>query len=65
MRKIIEKWKLNKGVLASKMNMPEGTFYNKISTKHSTTFSQKELIKLKSILMELSDDLDQAALISI
>ena len=61
MLEVIEKWKLNKGVLASKMGMPEGTFYNKISPKHSTSFSRKELIQLKVILLELSGDLDEVA----
>lgn len=58
MQETIEKWKLNKGLLASKMNMPLGTFCNKLNPKHSTQFSDKEIICLKSVLAELRNDLD-------
>jgi len=58
MQEIIEKWKLNKGLLASKMQMPLGTFCNKLSEKHSTKFSDAEIIKLKGVLIELRNDLD-------
>ena len=57
MDKLIEKWKLNKGLLAKKMNMPTGTFCNKLSPKHSTEFSIDELIKLKLVLKELQYDI--------
>lgn len=57
MEKLINKWKLNKGLLAKKMNMPLGTFCNKLSSKHSTQFSDAELIQLKMILKELQDDI--------
>jgi len=58
MQELIEKWKLNKELLASKINMPVGTFYNKISTKHSSSFSDEEIIKLKGVLREMSADID-------
>ncbi len=58
MQEIIEKWKLNKGLLASKMEMPLGTFCNKLSPKHPTKFSEQEIIKLKGVLIELRNDLD-------
>lgn len=57
MNTIIEKWKLNKSLLAKKMNMPLGTFCNKLSPKHDTKFSDAELIQLKMVLKELSDDI--------
>lgn len=57
MEKLINKWKLNKGLLAKKMNMPLGTFCNKLSSKHQTKFSDAELIQLKMILKELQDDI--------
>jgi hypothetical protein len=57
MEKLINKWKLNKGLLAKKMNMPLGTFCNKLSSKHTTQFSDAELVKLKMILKELQDDI--------
>ena len=57
MEKLINKWKLNKGMLAKKMDMPLGTFCNKLSSKHTTQFSDAELIQLKMILKELQDDI--------
>lgn len=44
--------------MASKMEMPLGTFCNKLSPKHPTKFLDAELIKLKGILIELQNDLD-------
>lgn len=58
MQEIIEKWKLNKGHLASKMNMLTGTFCNKLNPNHSTQFTDVEIVRLKMILKELSSDLD-------
>lgn len=58
MEEIIEKWKLNKGLLASKMEMPLGTFCNKLSPKHPTKFLDREIVRLKGILIELRNDLD-------
>lgn len=57
MHKLIEKWKLNKGLLAKKMNMPLGTFCNKLSPKHTSTFSDAEMVQLKLVLKELRDDI--------
>lgn len=54
MREIINKWELNKELLASKMGMNAVLFEAKLNTK----FTQKELIKLKGILIELKNDLD-------
>lgn len=58
MQEVIEKWKLNKGLLASKMQMPLGTFCNKLSAKHPTKFSEAEIVRLKGVLIELRNDLD-------
>jgi hypothetical protein len=55
---IIEKWKINKGLLASKMGMPLGTFGNKLNPKHPTKFSDTEIIRLKYVLIEMRNDLD-------
>ncbi len=54
----IEKWKLNKSLLAFKMTMLTGTFCNKLNPKHSTQFTDAELIRLKLILKELYGDLE-------
>jgi hypothetical protein len=58
MQKIITKWKLNMGLLASKMDMPKGTFCNKLSPKHPTQFTDAETIRLKMVLKELKADLE-------
>jgi len=58
MQKLIAKWKLNMGLLASKMNMPKGTFCNKLSPKHPTQFTDAEIIRLKMVLKELQADLE-------
>lgn len=57
MQKLIDKWKLNKGLLANKMNMPLGTFCNKLSPKHTSTFSDAEMIQLKLVLKEMRDEI--------
>lgn len=62
-QEIVKKWKLNKGVLASKMQMPLGTFCNKLSPSHSAYFTDKEIIRLKLVLKEISADLDSASTI--
>lgn len=59
MNKLIEKWKINKSLLAKKMNMPLGTFCNKLSPKHTNNFSDVEIIQLKMVLKELRDDLSE------
>ncbi len=61
MHTIIEKWKVNKGLLASKMNMPLGTFCNKLSPKHTTQFTDAEMIRLKMVLKEMGVELDGAS----
>lgn len=58
MEEIINKWKLNKGLLAFKMTMPLGTFCNKLSSNHPTQFTDAELIRLKMVLKELYGDLE-------
>ncbi len=58
MLEVIDKWKLNRNLLASKMEMPKGTFNNKLSANHPTKFTQEELQKLKCILVELRNDLE-------
>ena len=55
---IINTWKLNKNYIASKMEMPKGTFNNKLSPKHKSQFNDDEWIKLKDILVALRNDLE-------
>lgn len=56
---IIEKWKLNKTLLAEKLGMPKGTLSHCLAGKQYYTFSEVQLEKLKVILIELRNDLDQ------
>lgn len=58
LQEIIEKWKVNKGLLASKMEMPLGTFCNKLSLKHSASFTDAEIIRLKMVLKEMAGDIE-------
>ena len=55
---IIDNWKLNRNHLASKMDMPKGTFNNKLSPNHTSKFSDAEWVKLKDILVALRNDLE-------
>jgi hypothetical protein len=61
MHEIIEKWKLNKGLLASKMGMLTGTFCNKLSPNHTTQFTDAEIIRLKMVLKEMVGDLEEVS----
>jgi hypothetical protein len=61
LQEIIEKWKVNKGLLASKIEMPLGTFCNKLSPKHSASFTDAELIRLKMVLNEMAGDIEGVA----
>lgn len=58
MENIIDKWKINKSVLASKMGMTNTTFNKKLSQKSKNNFSDAELVQLKMILKEMNSDID-------
>lgn len=58
MENIIDKWKINKSVLASKMGMTNTTFNKKLSQKSKNNFSDAELIQLKMILKEMNSDIE-------
>ena len=55
---LIEKWKVNRALLASKMDMPKGTFNNKLNPEHSSAFTDKERNLLCQILVEMRNDFD-------
>ena len=57
---LIDNWSINKALLAFKMNMPKGTFNNKLSAAHSTQFSADEKKKLIGILRDMSSDIHAA-----
>lgn len=58
MEKIINKWKINKSVLAEKMGMTNTTFNKKLK---KDSFADEEMIQLKQILNEMSSDIDSVA----
>ena len=55
MKLVINKWKLNKSLLSSKMDMTLTTFCNKLK---DDKFTDKETIRLKMVLKELYVDLE-------
>ena len=54
---IIERWKLNKALLASKIEMKASTFNNKLNDCHDSCFTEQELFRLKNVLVQLRDEL--------
>jgi hypothetical protein len=59
MEKIINKWKINNNLLAEKMGMTNTTFNKKLDSSKNTEFTDKELIQLKMILIEMRGDLEE------
>ncbi len=59
MKKLIDKWKLNRNLLASKMKISKGSFNNKLSGTKSYKFSDLEILKLKKIFSELKKDIEK------
>ncbi len=57
---LINNWKLNRALLASKIGMQKSTFNNKLNSSHDSQFSNQELFKLKTVLLELKEDLNIA-----
>lgn len=55
---IIIKWKLNRSLLAQKMDMPKGTFNQKVNPDHKAKFTDKELFRLKMVLSALREELE-------
>jgi hypothetical protein len=55
---VVDKWKLNRALFASKMGMPKDTFNNKLNPTHAPQFSNEENIKLIGVLREMSNDID-------
>lgn len=58
-RKIIDKWKLNRNLLASKMEISKGSFNNKLNENEAYKFTELEEQKLKKVLKELKNDLNK------
>lgn len=54
---VINKWRIDKALLASKMGMLKGTFFNKLNPNHKAKFSRDELKELNRILSNLANEL--------
>jgi hypothetical protein len=64
-QKLISTWNLNRVILASKMEMPVGTFKNKLSeTQTVYRFTESEEQRLIEVLRELAADIETVAGIS-
>lgn len=62
---LIERHSINKAHLASKMNMPRGTFKNKLSEKETAyRFTDEETQRLFAILRDMAADIEVVAGIS-
>lgn len=59
-RAFIEKWKINRALLAAAMPMPKGTFNNKLSENHESLFTDPELDRLRIIIGELKKGATEA-----
>jgi hypothetical protein len=59
MEQVIIQWKLNRVVLASKMQMPKETFNQKLHGKRNS-FTNQERMKLRNVLIKLLIELDNA-----
>lgn len=55
MKKVINDWKLNKSLLASKINMSNVLFCRKLK---DNSFTELEVMRLKIVLKELYIDLE-------
>lgn len=56
-KEVINKWKLNKAEIARRINMPDGTFKNKISDNPVYNFTEKEAQLIIDSLRELANDI--------
>lgn len=59
LEQVILNWKLNRVVLASKMDMPKETFNQKLLGVRNS-FTKEERMKLRNVLIMLLNELDKA-----
>ncbi len=55
---IVSRWKLNQTLLAEKMGMSKTTFVKSLNSQKYYKFTDEQVSKLKSILVELRTDLE-------
>jgi hypothetical protein len=52
LKEVIDKWKLNRNLLANKMEMSKDAFNKKLNEADGRTFTDEELSRLSKILLE-------------
>lgn len=58
LKEVIDKWKLNRNLLAIRMGMSKDAFNKKLNGTDGRSLSDEEMQKLSNILLELRDDLE-------
>ena len=58
LKEVIDKWKLNRNLLAEKMEMSKDAFNKKLNEADGRKLDEGEVRKLSKILLELRDDLE-------
>lgn len=58
LKEVIDKWKLNRNLLADKMEMSKDAFNKKLNGTDGREFTENETHQLSKILLELRDDLE-------
>ena len=58
LKEVIDKWKLNRNLLADKMEMSKDAFNKKLNGTDGREFTEDETHRLSKILLELRDDLE-------
>lgn len=58
LKEVIDKWKLNRNLLANKMEMSKDAFNKKLNETDGRSLSEDEMARLSKILLELRDDLE-------
>jgi hypothetical protein len=58
LKEVIDKWKLNRNLLADRMEMSKDAFNKKLNEADGRAFTEEETHKLSKILLELRDDLE-------
>lgn len=57
LHEIVKKWKINHGLLAKGIDMPKGTFSNKINPNHYSKFTDLEKSNIRTFFNQMITDL--------
>lgn len=64
LHELVQKYSLSKTYLAKRLDMPLGTFCNKLSEKHTAYFTPDELVKIHNVLSEMCKDIDETEVLN-